>query len=214
MAHLTCYHCHITCVSRITNSNLYRWSRPRTMPVVAGVAFNATTSDRILLNPFRSKCALKPCGTRAGGQFESQSYPLSINTRIAREICSNFELFFYPPKSHTSHPLTPIPSTDFHPEFVNNKNRLTGGWPHSVTPTTIPSIFPVPSSITKSEPTPEARDPAIFCLTSSGTVSGTRNFFACREALAGCWGAALTRMFGVPTVWREYKHVSCPDFFA
>lgn len=101
MAHLTCYHCHITCVSRITNSNLYRWSRPRTMPVVAGVAFNATTSDRILLNPFRSKCALKPCGTRAGGQFESQSYPLSINTRIAREICSNFELFFLvPPKPH------------------------------------------------------------------------------------------------------------------
>ena len=86
MAHLTCYHCHITCVSRITNSNLYRWSRPRTMPVVAGVAFNATTSDRILPNPFRSKCALKPCGTRAGGQFESQSYPLSINTRNAREL--------------------------------------------------------------------------------------------------------------------------------
>ena len=96
MAHLTCYHCHITCVSRITNSNLYRWSRPRTMPVVAGVAFNATTSDRILLNPFRSKCALKPCGTRAGGQFESQSYPLSINTRIAREICH--------PKTALNHP--------------------------------------------------------------------------------------------------------------
>ncbi len=80
-----------------------------------------------------------------------------------------------------------------------------------MTPTTIPSVFPVTSSITKSEPTPKARDPAIFCLTSSGTVSGTRNFFACREALAGCRGAALTRMFGVPTVWREYKHVSCPD---
>lgn len=76
-----------------------------------------------------------------------------------------------------------------------------------------PQCFSVPSSITKSEPTPEARDPTIFCLTSSGTVSGTRNFFACREALAGCRGEALTRMFGVPTVWREYKHVSCPDFF-
>ena len=24
---------------------------------------------------------LRPCGTRAGGEFESQSYPLSINTR-------------------------------------------------------------------------------------------------------------------------------------
>ncbi len=70
----------------------------------------------------------------------------------------------------------------------------------------------MPSSITKSEPTPEARDPAIFCLTSSGTPHGTRNFFACREALAGCRGAALTRMSGVPTVWREYKHVSCPAF--
>ena len=51
----------------------------------------------------------------------------------------------------------------------------------------------MPSSITKSEPTPEARGPAIFCLTSSRTVSGTRNFFACREALAGCRGEALTR---------------------
>ena len=62
-----------------------------------------------------------------------------------------------------------------------------------MTPTTIPSVFPVPSSITKSEPTPEARGPAIFCLTNSRTVSGTRNFFACREALAGCRGEALTR---------------------
>ncbi len=61
-----------------------------------------------------------------------------------------------------------------------------------MTPTTIPNVFPVPSSITKSEPTPEARDPAIFCLTNSGTASGTRNFFACRKALAGCRGAALT----------------------
>ena len=36
MAHLTCYHCHITCVSRITNSNSYRWSHPRTVSAVAG----------------------------------------------------------------------------------------------------------------------------------------------------------------------------------
>ena len=121
MAHLTCYHCHITCVSRITNSNLYRWSRPRTMPVVAGVAFNATTPDRITLKPFSDKSPLRPCGTRAGGQFESQSYPLSINTRIAREICLNFELDFQQPKTAHPHPLTPISSTDFHPDFVNNK---------------------------------------------------------------------------------------------
>mgnify|MGYP000278090954 CR=1 FL=1 len=38
-----------------------------------------------------------------------------------------------------------------------------------------------------------ARDPAIFCLTSSRTPHGTRNFFACREVLAGCRGAALTK---------------------
>ena len=75
----------------------------------------------------------------------------------------------------------------------NKKNRLAGGWPHCVTPTTIPSVFPVPSSITKSEPTPEAWAPAIFCLTNQGTVNGTRNFFAFREALAGCRGAVLTR---------------------
>lgn len=62
-----------------------------------------------------------------------------------------------------------------------------------MTPTTIPSVFSVPSSITKSEPTPEARAPAIFCLTNQGTVNGARNFFAYREALAGCRGAALTR---------------------
>lgn len=76
---------------------------------------------------------------------------------------------------------------------MNNKNRLAGGWHHSVTPTTSSSVFSVPSSITKSEPTPKARDPTIFCLTNSGTVSSTRNFFTCREALAGCRGAALTR---------------------
>ncbi|RQW46443.1 hypothetical protein BIQ78_25035 [Escherichia coli] len=39
----------------------------------------------------------------------------------------------------------------------------------------------------------KSRGPAPLALTSSGTVSGTRNFFAGREALAGCRGAALTR---------------------
>ncbi len=193
MAHLTCYHCHITCVSRITNSNLYRWSRPRTIALVAGVAFNATTPDRITLKPFSDKFPLRPCGTRAGGQFESQSYPLSINTRIAREICLNFERDFQQPKTSQPHPLTPISPTDFHPDFVNNK-KPSCRWLASLRDTNHhPQRFPVPSSITKSEPTPEARGPAIFCLTSSGTVSGTRNFFAGREALAGCRGAALTR---------------------
>ena len=193
MAHLTCYHCHITCcVSRITNSNSYRWSHPRTMPLVAGVAFNATTPDRITPKPFSDKSPLRPCGTRAGGEFESQSYPLSINTRIAREICSNFELFFSPPKPHTPptythliHRLSPR---------ICEQQKQPHRWLASLRDTNHHHQYlPVPSSITKSEPTPEARDPAIFCLTSSGTVSGTRNSFACREALAGCRGEALTK---------------------
>ena len=69
MAHLTCYHCHITCVSRITNSNSYRWSHPRTVSAVAGVAFNATTSNRLAPNSFTSKSRLNPCGTRAEACF-------------------------------------------------------------------------------------------------------------------------------------------------
>ena len=142
MAHLTCYHCHITCVSRITNSNLYRWSRPRTMPVVAGVAFNATTSDRILLNPFRSKCALKPCGTRAGGQFESQSYPLSINTRITRENCAKNNHNFNPPKQAPPNGLPqPFPHTRSPKQGIKTKPCLTGGWPHFVKPSTPHKFF-------------------------------------------------------------------------
>ncbi|CNO41203.1 Uncharacterised protein [Salmonella enterica subsp. enterica serovar Typhimurium str. DT104] len=96
-----------------------RWSSPRTTPIVAGVYF-LTAKTKIHSKPFRSKLPFSPVLTRPRGKFESQSYPLSINTRIAREICSNSELFFSP-QSHTPHPLTPISPTDFHPEFVNNK---------------------------------------------------------------------------------------------
>lgn len=53
--------------------------------------------------------------------------------------------------------------------------------------------------------------PRDFLFDEFGNGERYAEFFACREALAGCRGAALTRMFGVPTVWREYKHVSCPD---
>ena len=130
---------------------------------------------------------------RDRGDSKNRIYPLSINTRNAREICSKSELIFGQQKQQPQKRFPRKRLTGFSTDFVKNKNRLAGGWPHCVTPTTIPSVFPVPSSITKSEPTPEARGPAIFCLTSSRTVSGTRNFFACREALAGCRGEALTR---------------------
>ncbi|MCV8151902.1 hypothetical protein ODR31_25660, partial [Escherichia coli] len=36
-------------------------------------------------------------------------------------ICLNFERDFQQPKTSQPHPLTPISSTDFHPDFVNNK---------------------------------------------------------------------------------------------
>ena len=41
------------------------------------------------------------------------------------------------------------------------------------------------------------------------TVNG-REFFRVREALAGCRGAALTRVFVMPSRARYYKHTSCP----
>ncbi len=190
MARLTCYHCHITCCSH-HESSFCRWSHPRTMPVVAGVTFNATTPDRITLKPFSDKSPLRPCGTRAGGEFESQSYPLSINTRNAREICSKSELIFGRQKQQPQKRFPRKTLTGFSTDFVKNKNRLAGGWPHCVTPTTIPSVFSVPSSITKSEP---RRGPRDFLFDEfRNSERDAEFFFACREALAGCRGAALTR---------------------
>lgn len=42
------------------------------------------------------------------------------------------------------------------------------------------------------------------------TVNG-REFCRVREALAGCRGAALTRVFVMPARARYYKHTSCPE---
>ena len=128
---------------------------------------------------------------RPRGEFKSQSYPLSIYTRTAREICSKSELIFGQQKQQPQKRFPRKTLTGFSTDFVNNKNRLAGGWHHSVTPTTSSSVFPVPSSITKSEP---RRGPRDFLFDEFG--NGERDaefFFACREALAGCRGAALTR---------------------
>ena len=84
MAHLTCYHCRITCVV-CRKIEFLQVVTPRTI-ALAGVAFNATTPNRVLPNPFPSKSPLRPCRTRAEAEFQSQSYPLSINTRNAREF--------------------------------------------------------------------------------------------------------------------------------
>lgn len=150
MARLTCYHCHITCwLSQ--KIGFMQVVIPRTTPIVAGVYF-LTAKTKIHSKPFRSKLPFSPVLIRPRGKFKSQSYPLSINTRIARARLLKNCSYFQPAKTAQPNPLTPISSTDFHPDFVNNKNRPTGGWPHCVTPTTIPSVFSVPSSITKSEP--------------------------------------------------------------
>ena len=44
------------------------------------------------------------------------------------------------------------------------------------------------------------------------TVNG-REIFRVREALAGCRGAALTRVFVMPSRARYYKCTSCPEKF-
>ncbi|SUG40503.1 Uncharacterised protein [Salmonella enterica] len=74
MAHLTCYHCRITCVSRITNSNLYRWSHPRTIALVAGVAFNATTSTEY----FQTHFGANVLSSLAGQGIDADSNPRVI----------------------------------------------------------------------------------------------------------------------------------------
>jgi len=128
---------------------------------------------------------------RDRGDSKNRIYPLSIYTRTAREICSKSELIFGQQKQQPQKRFPRKTLTGFSTDFVNNKNRLAGGWHHSVTPTTSSSVFPVPSSITKSEP---RRGPRDFLFDEFG--NGERDaefFFACREALAGCRGAALTR---------------------
>lgn len=128
---------------------------------------------------------------RDRGDSKNRIYPLSINTRNAREICSKSELIFGQQKQQPQKRFPRKTLTGFSTDFVKNKNRLAGGWPHCVTPTTIPSVF-FPCRRQSQNRNPGGA-PAIFCLTSSGTVSGTPNFFfACREALAGCRVAALT----------------------
>ena len=53
---------------------------------------------------------------------------------------------------------------------------------------------------------PAAADSGMAVLV---TVNG-REFCRVREALAGCRGAALTRVFVMPARARYYKHTSCP----
>ncbi len=78
---------------------------------------------------------------RDRGDSKNRIYPLSINTRNAREICSKSELIFGQQKQQAQKRFPRKTLTGFSTDFVKNKNRLAGGWPHCVTPTTIPSVF-------------------------------------------------------------------------
>ena len=78
---------------------------------------------------------------RDRGDSKNRIYPLSINTRNAREICSKSELIFGQQKQQPQKRFPRKTLTGFSTDFVKNKNRLAGGWPHCVTPTTIPSVF-------------------------------------------------------------------------
>lgn len=144
------------------------------MPVVAGVAFNATTSDKILSKPFPSKSALSPDVTRDRAKLQSQSYPLSINTRIARTITHPKCAFFERLRAQKNNTPKP-PDQQVSLRLSEQQNQLCR-WlvPLRDTNHHHQCFFLVPSSITKSEPTPEARDPTIFCLTSQKTANADR----------------------------------------
>ncbi|MEH5308638.1 hypothetical protein PO505_24880, partial [Escherichia coli] len=77
-------------------------------------------------------------------KLQSQRYPLSINTRIARTIthpkCAFFERF-RAQKNNTLKPLSRQYSSRFLTDFLNKKTSFAGGWSHCVTPTTITSVF-------------------------------------------------------------------------
>ncbi|MEJ1760979.1 hypothetical protein SMA67_25800, partial [Escherichia coli] len=66
----------------------------------------------------------KPCHTRPVAIFYPQSYPLSINTRIAREICSKSELIFWRQKQQPRKRFPDKTLTGFSTDFVNNKTVL------------------------------------------------------------------------------------------
>ena len=96
----------------------------------------------IQTNPFRSKSRLRPCGTRAGDEFQSQIYPLSINTRITRENCAKNNHNFNPPKQAPPNGLPqPFPHTRSPKQGIKTKPCLTGGWPHFVKPSTPHKFF-------------------------------------------------------------------------
>ncbi|MEF7809975.1 hypothetical protein U9420_24880, partial [Escherichia coli] len=83
-----------------------------------------TAKTKIHSKPFRSKLPFSPVLTRPRGKFESQSYPLSINTRNAREICSKSELIFGQQKQQPQKRFPRKTLTGFSSDFVKNKNRL------------------------------------------------------------------------------------------
>ncbi|EOK1957220.1 TPA: hypothetical protein ACIDIN_004250, partial [Shigella flexneri] len=78
---------------------------------------------------------------RDRGDSKNRIYPLSINTRNARDTCSKSELIFGQQKQQPQKRFPRKTLTGCSTDFVKNKNRLAGGWPHYVTPTTIPSVF-------------------------------------------------------------------------
>lgn len=111
--------------------------------------------------------------------FQSASYPLSINTRNAHESSSKIACFlfdFLRAKTTTTKAFSRQNTHRLFHRFCEQQ-KPSCRWLASLRDTNhLLQCFSVPSSITKSEPTPKARDPTIFCLTNSGTVSSTRNF--------------------------------------
>lgn len=74
--------------------------------------------------------------------FPSQSYPLSINTRITRENCAKNNRNFNPPKQAPPNGLPqPFPHNRSPKQGIKTKPCLTGGWPHFVKPSTPHKFF-------------------------------------------------------------------------
>lgn len=116
----------------------------------------------------------------------------------------------FPRTKKTTHPNYLI--SRFLTDFLNNKTALQVVGPTAWHQPPSPVFFLVPSSITKSEPTPEARDPTIFCLTSQKTANADRFQSGCVRRWRGVGAQPWPGGICLIACARSDKYTSCPVF--
>lgn len=123
------------------NSNLSGDHAPEVFAALAGVS-HITVAQILLSKSFSSKSPLSPTATRPEATLQSQSYPLSINTRITREFrTKNEQLFGTANPADLNHLPHAYPQAQPRNPGIKNQPRFSGGRLHFVNPSTHPKCF-------------------------------------------------------------------------